>query len=123
MADGGSILRLGYLLAAHALARVLDPREYILRREVAGAHDTNANGERRAVPVEPAPSRAEHDYVPGMVLVGGTLFAWAKAARSRVPSVEGRSRSRKNEGERIGRAWRGIIRMMQGQRALGTHGS
>lgn len=56
----GTILLLGDAVAAHALARIIDPREDVLRDDIAGAHDTNADGEGRAVSAEPAPCRGEH---------------------------------------------------------------
>lgn len=57
---GEYALLFGYAIAAHALARVIELTEHVLRDDVSRADDANAHGDRRPVAAEPSPRRSEH---------------------------------------------------------------
>lgn len=54
------VLLLGYAIATHALARIIELSQDILGCDVAGADNTSADGQRCAIALEPLPRRGEH---------------------------------------------------------------
>lgn len=58
-------LLLGDASGAHALTRIVDPVEDILRDDVAGTDDADSDGDRRAVAPQPPARRGEHLLRPG----------------------------------------------------------
>lgn len=61
---GTDILLLGYAIAAHALARVIEFVQHVLRDDVARPNDADANGDGRPVAAEPSPRPSEHVFAP-----------------------------------------------------------
>ncbi len=58
--DDRNILFFCNAVAAHALTRIAELRQHILRRDVACAHDADAERNRRAVAAKPSPRRCKH---------------------------------------------------------------
>jgi hypothetical protein len=64
-------LLFGNAVAAHALPRIVEPRQDILRHDVARSDDTDTDGDRHAVLAHPAPRRGEHGWKLQQLPQGG----------------------------------------------------